>query len=165
MLITSARPPPVPAVGAGRRPTLLRRPAVFGAAPDNGQLPPPGMAASPGVRQDLRRRPAGTLLHPRTTGTAARLCLYFPSLTVTAYVHVTTPTQSPVPVPPMALDSHLPTVLATRRSGQLLTILRLPALKKRCSSTRDWRNDVSPKDEGFAQERPHHRIRRPVNAA
>jgi hypothetical protein len=80
-------------------------------------LPPPRTVTPPGARQDFRRRLAGAFLHLRPAAIAAGLCLYFPAVTVGAYVDVATPTRGPVTVPPMALDSHLLNVWGSSRAG------------------------------------------------
>jgi hypothetical protein len=81
-------------------------------------FPPPRTATPPGVRQDLRRRLAGAFLYLRPAADSAGLCLYFPALTVSAYVDVATPTYGSVTVPPMALDSHLLNLGGSRHLGQ-----------------------------------------------
>jgi hypothetical protein len=74
------------------------------------QFPPLRATAQPRVGEDLRRRPTRTVVYLRPARVTTGLRLNFPSQAVGADVHVTTPTQTAVPVPPVALDSHPLTV-------------------------------------------------------
>ena len=74
------------------------------------QLSPLWAATQPRAGEDFRRRLTWALLDFGTPFGAARPRLHLPSLAVGAHVHVTTPAQGPVSVPPVALDPHLFTV-------------------------------------------------------
>src|SRR6266545_2749819 len=99
-----------------RRGSVRRRADRGGRADAAGRVPvhslfpgaPPQSARSAARRP--RRLPGLLLTRTVRAPAAAGLRFYFPTLAVGTDVHVTTPEQAPVPVPPVALDSHPLTV-------------------------------------------------------
>src|SRR5436190_53020 len=87
-----------------------RRPAleVDGDSPE--QLTARGAPAQPRAGADLRRRPARTRVHLGRAPAATGPRLHFPSIAVGTDVYVATAAHARIPVPPVALDFHLPTV-------------------------------------------------------
>src|SRR5262245_14586852 len=79
------------------------------------ELAPFRSTAQPCIREDLRRGLSRTLLDLGAPIHAAGPRLDFPPLAISPYVHVPAPPQTPVAVPPVALDSHLLTIEQPQR--------------------------------------------------
>src|SRR5438874_6446532 len=80
-------------------------------------------STQPRTGEDLRRRSTRTRVDLRPALAATGLRLYFPHLAVGTDVHVTTPDQTTVAVPPMPLNLHPPTLQVPQAHRETVTIL------------------------------------------
>src|SRR6266480_6705764 len=112
------------AAGSPHTPRVRTSARTASDAPSSGhQLPPLRTSTQPRTGEDLRRRSTRTRVDLRPALAATGLRLYFPHLAVGTDVHVTTPDQTTVAVPPMPLNLHPPTLQVPQAHRETVTIL------------------------------------------